>query len=123
MINRLTTLLTLLALLSGCVTETVKTTAVPTLSTYETSLPSDEVLDIAVVVFDPGIADVDPEEGIYPEIRRAEATFMARELALVLDDQGVWGASLTSPPYALICLLYTSPSPRDQRGSRMPSSA
>ena len=71
MINRLTTLLTLLALLSGCVTETVKTTAVPTLSTYETSLPSDEVLDIAVVVFDPGIADVDPEEGIYPEIRRA----------------------------------------------------
>ena len=39
MINRLTTLLTLLALLSGCVTETVKTTAVPTLSTYETSLP------------------------------------------------------------------------------------
>ena len=25
--------------------------------------------------------------------------------------------------YANICLLYTSPSPRDQRGSRMPSSA
>ena len=25
--------------------------------------------------------------------------------------------------YAHICLLYTSPSPRDQRGSRMPSSA
>ena len=24
---------------------------------------------------------------------------------------------------AVICLLYTSPSPRDQRGSRMPSSA
>ena len=23
----------------------------------------------------------------------------------------------------LVCLLYTSPSPRDQRGSRMPSSA
>ena len=30
-----------------------------------------------------------------------------------------------SPPFDLvyICLLYTSPSPRDQRGSRMPSSA
>ena len=24
---------------------------------------------------------------------------------------------------AIVCLLYTSPSPRDQRGSRMPSSA
>ena len=27
------------------------------------------------------------------------------------------------PPNFMICLLYTSPSPRDQRGSRMPSSA
>ena len=26
-------------------------------------------------------------------------------------------------PLFLVCLLYTSPSPRDQRGSRMPSSA
>ena len=29
---------------------------------------------------------------------------------------GNWGTPVT-------CLLYTSPSPRDQRGSRMPSSA
>ena len=27
------------------------------------------------------------------------------------------------PPVVEVCLLYTSPSPRDQRGSRMPSSA
>ena len=38
------------------------------------------------------------------------------------------GISLAAGPsaeafQALICLLYTSPSPRDQRGSRMPSSA
>ena len=25
--------------------------------------------------------------------------------------------------FSYVCLLYTSPSPRDQRGSRMPSSA
>ena len=31
----------------------------------------------------------------------------------VFDDNGKW----------MDCLLYTSPSPRDQRGSRMPSSA
>ena len=36
--------------------------------------------------------------------------------ALMLDGLTV----VVSP---LICLLYTSPSPRDQRGSRMPSSA
>ena len=32
-------------------------------------------------------------------------------------------AKLNKSGYADICLLYTSPSPRDQRGSRMPSSA
>ena len=31
--------------------------------------------------------------------------------------------SATSAYAMLVCLLYTSPSPRDQRGSRMPSSA
>ena len=36
-----------------------------------------------------------------------------------LDRQGAW---LRQYPN-LACLLYTSPSPRDQRGSRMPSSA
>ena len=40
-----------------------------------------------------------------------------------------WMQALASEPQqvlwrqALACLLYTSPSPRDQRGSRMPSSA
>ena len=33
------------------------------------------------------------------------------------DDDGSDGGLMTP------CLLYTSPSPRDQRGSRMPSSA
>ena len=37
-----------------------------------------------------------------------------------------WAYASASGHYAMIvltCLLYTSPSPRDQRGSRMPSSA
>ena len=32
-------------------------------------------------------------------------------------------AGLTKDAFDRCCLLYTSPSPRDQRGSRMPSSA
>ena len=35
---------------------------------------------------------------------------------VVFPGQGAMGSCMT-------CLLYTSPSPRDQRGSRMPSSA
>ena len=33
------------------------------------------------------------------------------------------GELIASMPLHNVCLLYTSPSPRDQRGSRMPSSA
>ena len=36
---------------------------------------------------------------------------------------GMFGLPAGSPAWSSICLLYTSPSPRDQRGSRMPSSA
>ena len=41
---------------------------------------------------------------------------------LKTDDWRVVPAQEEADLY-LICLLYTSPSPRDQRGSRMPSSA
>ena len=42
----------------------------------------------------------------------AQSIEKAIELALQSQTKNTWG-----------CLLYTSPSPRDQRGSRMPSSA
>ena len=38
------------------------------------------------------------------------------------DLSNVW-KGVTAALYHITCLLYTSPSPRDQRGSRMPSSA
>ena len=40
-----------------------------------------------------------------------------------LEAEGVDWSVLTTKTQAFTCLLYTSPSPRDQRGSRMPSSA
>ena len=43
----------------------------------------------------------------------------------LFDDapSAAWGAIAVDPSDSNTCLLYTSPSPRDQRGSRMPSSA
>ena len=69
-------------------------------------------------------------EGVLRRLGRADqevARAVAREVSEALP-------SLTSTPERVvitasgrnrrgICLLYTSPSPRDQRGSRMPSSA
>ena len=47
----------------------------------------------------------------------------ARLLGLGLTRQSVPLVAATTRRWLLFCLLYTSPSPRDQRGSRMPSSA
>ena len=42
---------------------------------------------------------------------------------LIGTDRAIYKYDLESDQLSIICLLYTSPSPRDQRGSRMPSSA
>ena len=43
---------------------------------------------------------------------------------LVIENSAEGGMTIITPDaQSASCLLYTSPSPRDQRGSRMPSSA
>ena len=86
-----------MALLSGCVSETVKSTSVPVLDTPTTLAPEAELLDVGVVILDPGISAEEDEELVYPEVRKAEATFMATELAEVLAEQGGWGAVRVVP--------------------------
>ena len=59
-------------------------------------------------------------------LRRAD-TKIDGNAPLLLYGYGSYGitipASFSVTRLSLVCLLYTSPSPRDQRGSRMPSSA
>ena len=86
-----------MALLTGCVSETVKSTSVPVLDAPATLTPEAELLDVGVVILDPGISAVEDDEQVYPEVRKAEATFMATELAEVLTEQGGWGAVRVVP--------------------------
>ena len=64
-----------------------------------------------------------PEVSIARDLARrallVSPTFLV--LGVVLD--GVGGIISSGLALALVCLLYTSPSPRDISGSRMPSSA
>ena len=85
------------SVLTGCVSETVKSTSVPVLDAPDTLTPEAELLDVGVVILDPGISEVEDEEQVYPEVRKAEATFMATELAGVLAEQGAWGAVRVVP--------------------------
>ena len=96
MIRALTLLIGAMTLV-GCVSQTVKSTSVPALDQPQQVVPESEVLDVGVAIFDPGIDDLQDDEQVYPEIRRAEATFIARELAEVLEGVGAWGAVRVVP--------------------------
>ena len=87
----------LLAFMSGCVNQTIKSTAVPPLAQPATVVPEQEVLDVGVALFDPGISELNDDEPVYPEVRRAEATFIAKELSKTLQEVGVWGAVRVVP--------------------------
>ena len=68
----------------------------------------------------------DRSRGILVEVN-CETDFVAKNDDFVVFARSVAGDLLENPNADLeekrTCLLYTSPSPRDQRGSRMPSSA
>ena len=55
---------------------------------------------------------------------RTDLPMMECKKALVqADGDAEKAVEILREQFKKICLLYTSPSPRDQRGSRMPSSA
>ncbi len=95
--TRLFWLALVLAVQVGCVSSTVKSTSVPALNRASEPVPENELLDIGVAVLNPGIEDIDEDAVVYPEVRRAEASFMANELAGVLAEQGTWGAVRVVP--------------------------
>ena len=70
--------------------------------------------------------------GLEVEIVHSPATQIPSDADIVVTHQGLAGVAKQSAPdnavliqYIMFmnCLLYTSPSPRDKRQSRMPSSA
>jgi putative sterol carrier protein len=70
-------------------------------------IPQDELLDVGIRVFDPGIpADkADDEEAlaklrIYPELRKAEARFLPTQLRQTLETSAQWGAVRVVPDIA-----------------------
>ncbi|MEQ9394025.1 hypothetical protein [Haliea sp.] len=94
---RLPVALLLLLLLPACISQTIKTTAVPPLERPAQALPEELLLDVGILVFDPGLDDYDEKQQIYPEVRKAEARFMPRLLAEAMQNSGGWGAVRVIP--------------------------
>ena len=97
--------------LAGCVSQTVKSTSVPRVNTLESELPEAQLLDLGVVIFDPGVAEeAEVEELVYPEVRRAEARFMPYLLVEAIQSSGAWGAVRVVPDdqQAMDILVYAT---------------
>jgi hypothetical protein len=83
--------------LSACVNQSIKSTSVPPIQTPASNVSEAQLLDVAVVVFDPGLEDYDEDEQVYPEVRKAEARFMPMQLSEAMQDSGAWGAVRVVP--------------------------
>ena len=49
-------------LAAGCVDQTVKSTTVPSVQTLEQELPEGQLMDVGIVIFDPGLDGEEDEE-------------------------------------------------------------
>ncbi len=90
-------------LAAGCVKET---RPLPVLQATQATaeVPAEQLLDVGVHIFDPGVpkeVEDDPElmdkKRIYPEIRQAEARYIAMQLRDTLEDTGHWGTARVVP--------------------------
>jgi hypothetical protein len=88
---------------SACVKET---RPLPILQATQatTEIPAEQLLDVGVHIFDPGVPKEvaeDPEmmdkTRIYPDIRQAEARYIAMQLRDTLEDTGHWGTARVVP--------------------------
>ena len=84
-------------LLGACVNQSLKSTSVPSIQAPAATVPEALLLDVAVVVFDPGLDDYDEDEQVYPEVRKAEARFMPLQLVEAMQESGAWGAVRVVP--------------------------
>lgn len=89
------TLLSVLLLLAGCMTQTIKkVNAVEVVAATE-ELDNSKLLDVGVYVFDPGLPEdiVElNEDGVYPQVRRSEARYIPYQLRATMERSNQWGA-------------------------------
>lgn len=93
-----------MALLTGCVVQETKPLAKIDATQAVQEIPSEQRIDVVVRAFDPGIpqdlaADEEAlaKKRIYPELRKAEARYVAVMLRNTLEGSAQWGAVRVAP--------------------------
>lgn len=85
--------------LAGCSTQTVKTTAVTPLVMETGKVAEDDLLDIGVAIFEPGLDNIPHkrEELTFADVRMAETQYVSWQLAQTLQSSGSWGVVRVNP--------------------------
>src|ERR1700733_10893954 len=90
--------------LAGCVVHETKPMPKINATQASSEIPEEELLDVAVHAFDPGVpAEIAKNEHalnkrrIYPDIRQAESRYVATMLRGTLEASGQWGAVRVCP--------------------------
>ena len=117
--SRMFSVVLLALVLTGCVSQTVKTTSVPTLERPAKPIPEQELLDVGIAIFDPGLEEYDEDDQVYPEVRRAEARFMPQLLAEAMQESGAWGAVRVLPDNERITDLRVNAEIKHSDGERV----
>ena len=88
----------------GCVVKETRPLPVLQATQATAEIPAEQLLDVGVHIFNPGIpkeVEEDPDLAdktrIYPEIRRAEARYFAMQLRDTLEGTGQWGTARVVP--------------------------
>lgn len=100
MIYQLTryTLISTFLLLAACNTTSVRTTGFPRAVQEAELIPEDELTDVGIGIFHPGVDALSGEEdGVFVEVRNAEARFMPFKLMETLQRTGNWGVVRVIP--------------------------
>ncbi|MEX2366072.1 MAG: hypothetical protein WD601_05665, partial [Pseudohongiellaceae bacterium] len=94
-----TGVLMILLTLGACSTQTVKSTTFTPAVIDTASIPEDQLLDVGITVFDPGLDDIDEEiaELTFADVRQAETYYTSYHLASALQTTGNWGVVRVIP--------------------------
>ncbi|MEH6543264.1 MAG: hypothetical protein V7721_04925 [Porticoccaceae bacterium] len=97
-ISRIFILLIAGFVLNGCTNSTtIKSTHHVPLQQQTTAIPENQLLDVGVVTFDPGLDESDDDDAVLPEVRNAESYYLANQLRSAIQDSAAWGAVRVLP--------------------------
>jgi len=83
----------LLFLTSTCSSTTVRTTSVTPVLQGDAHIPEEQLLDVGIELFNPGLDKIDEDDlTAYPEVRLAEARYIPYQLMETMQASANWGA-------------------------------